>query len=186
MRVLDVGGGDKARDFPPEFEGWEHVVLDINPGPGVGLVMDARNLTALAPSQFDAVYCSHNLEHYYLHEVPAVLAGVRHVMKPDAFIEIRVPDMMAVFLRVIVNDLDIESAMCESPAGVITAHDIVYGWGKALAQGNLAYAHRCGFSRRSLERALCGAGFHGVGVRQVPETLELRARAVQGWVRGRA
>jgi predicted SAM-dependent methyltransferase len=42
------------------------------------------------------VYCSHNLEHYYHHEVPRVLAGSLHVLKPHGFAEIRVPDVEAV------------------------------------------------------------------------------------------
>src|SRR6266446_7887238 len=47
---------------------------------------------ALAASQFDAVYCSHNLEHYYRHDGATVLRGFLHVLKPDGFAEIKVPD----------------------------------------------------------------------------------------------
>ena len=42
---------------------------------GVGDDGDARELASMAPQSFDAVYCSHNLEHYYGHDGNRALRG---------------------------------------------------------------------------------------------------------------
>lgn len=68
-KVLNVGGNSKAIPLPPQYTNWEHILLDIDPKGNPDLVCDARNLMSLPESQFDSVYCSHNLEHYYPHDV---------------------------------------------------------------------------------------------------------------------
>jgi hypothetical protein len=83
--VLNVGGNSKAIAIPRHFEGWTHDLLDIDPRGRPDILCDARKLTTLAPNLHDAVYCSHNLEHYFAHEVPKVLRGFHHVLKPRWF-----------------------------------------------------------------------------------------------------
>ena len=63
-RVLNVGGGSKDIPLPPHYAGWEHVLMDIDPKGQPDLVCDARELPALPAGQYDAIFCSHNLEHY--------------------------------------------------------------------------------------------------------------------------
>ena len=72
-RVLNVGGYNKAVRIPAHYDGWEHLLLDIDPHGNPDIVCDARELTSLEPHMFDAVYCSHNLEHYYSHDIRKVL-----------------------------------------------------------------------------------------------------------------
>ena len=62
-KVLNVGGNNKAIALPPQYADFDHLLLDIDPKGAPDIVCDARQLTTLAASQFDAVYCSHNLEH---------------------------------------------------------------------------------------------------------------------------
>jgi ubiquinone/menaquinone biosynthesis C-methylase UbiE len=92
-KVLNVGGNSKAIPLPPQYAEFDHLLLDIDPKGLPDIVCDARKLTALEASQFDAVYCSHNLEHYYRHDVPRVLAGFLHVLKDGGFAHILVPDI---------------------------------------------------------------------------------------------
>jgi hypothetical protein len=73
-RVLNVGGHDKRIELPPQYAGFEQILLDVDPTVTPDILCDARELSKLEPRQFDAVYCAHNLEHYYRHEVPSVLA----------------------------------------------------------------------------------------------------------------
>lgn len=80
-KVLNVGGNSKAIALPPIFDGYEHLLLDIDPTGKPDLLCDARELTSTPAAQYDAVYCSHNLEHYFRHDVPRVLAGFIHVLK---------------------------------------------------------------------------------------------------------
>lgn len=159
-RVLNVGGNTKAIALPPQYADYEHLLLDINPRGGADLVCDARELATLAPSQFDAIYCSHNLEHYHRHEVPKVLAGFLHVLKPDGFAQIRVPDLQAVMQATLERRRDLEDTLYVSPSGPITVLDVIYGLGSEIERsGNDFYAHKTGFTNASLNRLVQRAGF---------------------------
>lgn len=159
-RVLNVGGNSKAIPLPPVFRGWENVLLDIDPRAAPDVLCDARELTGLAGGEYDAVYCSHNLEHYYRHDVPKVLAGFRHVLKEDGFANVRVPDMAELMRVTVQNGLDIDDVLYESPAGPITVRDVIYGYGPEIERsGNDFFAHKTGFTRKSLQAALQGGGF---------------------------
>lgn len=158
--VLNVGGNSKAIPIPQHYAGWQHLLLDIDPKGGAEVVCDARNLDSLAPGQFDSIYCSHNLEHYHHHEVPKVLTGFAHALKEDGFAEIRVPDMPAVFRKMLDDGLDIEDVLYDSPAGPICVRDVIYGFSREIAaSGNDFFAHKTGFSRKSLRGALLASGF---------------------------
>ncbi len=64
-RVLDVGALDingTARDVITDAS--EYIGVDLDPGPGVDLVLDAHRLDAeLEPGSFDIVLCLEMLEH---------------------------------------------------------------------------------------------------------------------------
>jgi len=176
--MLNVGGGSKKIPIPAYFDGWEHVLLDVDPAGKPDIVCDARELLTLAPSQFGAVYCSHNLEHYYKHETMAVLRGFLHVLKLDGFAEIRVPDMDSVMKGVVERDLDIEDILYVSPAGPIAVRDVIYGWSVEIERsGQDFYAHKTGFTATSLRTALLEAGFATVLPFVAKEAFELRALA---------
>jgi SAM-dependent methyltransferase len=179
-RFLNVGGGSKEVPVPAHYTGWEHLLLDVNPGGGADIVLDARRLEELPAAQFDAVYCAHNLEHYYAHEVPLVLAGFAHVLRPGGFVELRVPDIEAVMRDALRRGLDLEDALYASPAGPITVHDVLYGFGAEIARGNAYYAHRTGFSDRSLRRVLAHCGYQGIFALPPAGGFELRVAAFRG------
>lgn len=177
--VLNVGGGSKAIAIPPLYAGWNQVLLDIKARQGVDLVCDARRLGELAGSRYDAVYCSHNLEHYYRHEVPQVLAGFGHVLKDDGFCEVRVPDMLAAFEHALAAGDDLEATLYESEAGPVSTLDVIYGFGQEIRQsGEPYYAHKTGFTALTLERTLRNAGFAETFVLRHPG-YELRALALK-------
>jgi SAM-dependent methyltransferase len=181
MRVLNVGGSSKAIPIPPHYAGWEHLLLDIDPRGAPDVVCDARELTSLPAAQFDAVYCSHNLEHYYKHDGRRVLRGFLHVLTDDGFAEIAVPDLGSVMKHVVATGIDVEDILYTSPAGPITPRDVLYGWGVEIERsGQDFYAHKTGFTARSLARALQEAGFGTVFVGAVPQAFELRAYAFKG------
>ncbi len=159
-KFLNVGGNRKAIPVPPHFDGWHHDLLDIAARDGVDVVCDARELGTFPPAQYDAVYCSHNLEHYYRHDAARVLRGFIHVLKPDGFAEVRVPDIAALIQHVSDRQGDIDLAVYQSPAGPISAHDMLWGYGPEIEQsGNDYYGHKCGFTKGSLARAMKDAGF---------------------------
>ena len=159
-KVLNVGGNSKAIAIPEYFKGWDHLLLDIDPRGKPDILCDARKLTTLESAQVDAVYCSHNLEHYYAHDVPRVLQGFLHMLRHDGFIDIRVPDMRAVMQMMLENNLDIEDTLYMSPAGPITSRDLFYGYGVEIERtGQDFYAHKTGFTQKSLQNIILQNGF---------------------------
>lgn len=162
-RVLNVGGNSKAIPLPPEYEGFDHWLLDIDPKGSPDIVCDARELTTLEPEMFDAVYCSHNLEHYYRHDVPRVLAGFQHMLKEGGFAHIRVPDINEVMRLTIEQGLDIDDVLYTSPSGPITVLDVLYGYTVQIERsGQDFYAHKTGFTQKSLMSVLERAGFSNI------------------------
>jgi len=162
-KVLNVGGNSKEIPLPPQYSEWEHVLLDIDPGDNPDVVCDARELTKLPGASYDSVYCSHNLEHYFRHDARKVLAGFSHVLKPDGFVYIRVPDIVEVMRIAVKNDLDIDDVLYQSPAGPITVRDVIYGHaGEIEHSGQDFFAHKTGFSDKSLRKILRAAGFRRI------------------------
>lgn len=158
--LLNVGGGSKEIPIPPYYAGWRHDLLDIDPRAGPDIVADARDLLSFPPGQYDAVYCAHNLEHYHRHDAERVLRGFCHVLKPDGFAEVRVPDLAGVIRTVAARDLDIDDVLYESARGPILVRDVIYGYHVEIEQsGNEYYAHRTGFSAASLSKVAAACGF---------------------------
>jgi hypothetical protein len=177
-RVLNVGGGNKEIPIPPCYVNWRHDLLDIDPKGKPDVVCDARELHTLAANQYDAIYCSHNLEHYYRHDVPRVLRGFLHVLKQDGFAEIRVPDMRSLMKRVVESNLDIDDILYQAPGGPISARDVIYGWAKQIETSGVDfYAHKTGFMTDSLETVLRETGFSNVSMFVSEEGLEIKAFA---------
>jgi ubiquinone/menaquinone biosynthesis C-methylase UbiE len=178
-KVLNVGGNNKLIPLPPHFAGFEHLLLDIDPRGSPDIVCDARNLTTLEAGQFDAIYCSHNLEHYYRHDVPKVLAGFLHVLKDCGFAQIRVPDIGAVMRATIEQGLDIDDVLYQSSAGPIMVLDVLYGYSVEIEQSKQDfYAHKTGFTQKSLLAALNRSGFSETY--SVVGNLEINALAFKG------
>jgi ubiquinone/menaquinone biosynthesis C-methylase UbiE len=160
-KVLNVGGNSKAIPLPPQYAGWEHMLLDIDPTGKPDIVCDARKLETLDAAQFDAVYCSHNLEHYYRHDVQKVLAGFLHVLKEGGFAHIRVPDINAVMRVTIERGLDIDDVLYQASSGPIMVLDVLYGWSRKIEEsGEEFFAHKTGFTQKSLLTALQKASFY--------------------------
>ncbi|WP_316674812.1 methyltransferase domain-containing protein [uncultured Tolumonas sp.] len=159
-KVLNVGGNSKAILLPPQYNDFQHILLDIDPKGLPDIVCDARKLETLEPCQFDAIYCSHNLEHYYHHEVKKVLAGFLHVLKDDGFVQIRVPDISELMRITVEKNLDIDDILYKSSAGPIKVRDVLYGYSDEIEKSGLEYfAHKTGFTRKSLLKAINDAGF---------------------------
>lgn len=160
FNVLNVGGGSKATPIPVHFDGWRHDLLDIDARGNPDLVCDARELRSLASGQYDAVYCSHNLEHYYRHHGLKVLRGFAHILKDHGFAEIRVPDIAQVIAAVHARQLDLDDVLYMSAAGPITAHDVMYGLqSEIVSSGQDFYAHKTGSTAKSLVKFLTEGGF---------------------------
>ncbi len=178
-KVLNVGGNSNAIQLPSQYDNYNQILLDIDPKGSPDIVCDARELTSLDATQFDAVYCSHNLEHYYRHDVPVVLSGFLHVLKDGGFAHIRVPDINEVMRVTIERGLDIDDKLYQSPAGPITVLDVLYGYGVKIEQsGQDFFAHKTGFTQKSLNSVLQKTGFSKIY--SLVGNLEINAIAFKG------
>jgi SAM-dependent methyltransferase len=155
LKVLNVGGNSKDIALPDIYQDWEQIFLDIDPTVNPDVVCDARELFTLEPATYDAIYCSHNLEHYYRHEIPNVLRGFAHVLKEDSFVHIRVPDMTSVLRAFVELEMDINDPLYKSSAGDITIQDIIYGLGTEIERSGCDFfAHKTGFTEQYLLQLL--------------------------------
>jgi hypothetical protein len=67
------------------------------------------------------------------------------------------PDIQQVASRVAFGQL--EDVLYMSPAGPITALDVMYGYGKAIEAGNHFMAHKTAFTAQTLGQKIQDAGF---------------------------
>lgn len=161
--LLNVGGGPDRDILPERYAGYEHQILDINPEVGADIVCDAKDLNIF--DKYDAVYSSHTLEHFYKHEVAIVLGNMYNCLKKGGTIEIIVPDIKELILKLSKSTLDLHDVYYRTGAGIpVTYHDVLYGWDFAMSSGNLYFAHKCGFTDLSLKTCLHLAGFSGIEV----------------------
>ena len=158
--VLNVGGYNKTYAIPSYFDGWRHDLLDIDPQCNPDILADARELEKFPPATYDAVYCSHNLEHFYPHDAVKVVRGFHHILKPEGFVEIHVPDILAVMRQVIQNNMDVDDVLYTSDKRPILVRDVLYGYHVEIERsGNDFFAHKTGFSKKSFVALMNGNGF---------------------------
>ena len=153
--------------------------LDIDPRMRADFTCDALEMRKhVVGASFDAVFCSHNLEHYYFHQVPVVLSGMFHVLKSGGFVEILVPDILAAIKTMEQLGCDLEDVLYDSPGGPISTIDVIYGWRLEIERSNQHYfAHKTAFTPKSLQKALLNAGFINVEIYKSERSFELQGIA---------
>lgn len=167
LKLLHVGCGPaRPEKLPAYFRSpqWQEFRLDIDPEVHPDIIGSITDLTGIADHSFDALWSSHNLEHLHWFEVPNALSEFRRVLKLDGFALISTPDLRAVARHIL--DDQLTDTLYESPAGPITALDIVFGHQGSLACGNHYMAHKTGFTSSTLGQALSTAGFDEVRVHE--------------------
>lgn len=159
--VLNAGSGPASPlRLHPVFRSseWAETRLDLNPDVApdlLGSIVDLGRM--VADAAFDAIWCSHNLEHLYAYEVVPTLAKFRRALKPDGFALVTCPDLEAVSRLVLEHGLD--ATIYESAAGPITCLDMIYGHIRSVAEGNKLMCHHCGFTAKTLGAVALRAGF---------------------------
>ncbi len=171
-KVLHVGCG--FGKIHPNFQTpeWEEVRLDIDPDVKPDIVASITDMSIVEDNSFDALYSSHNLEHLFAHDVPKALNEFYRVLNEGGIVGITLPDVQRVAYHVAKGKL--ETPLYTSPAGPISAIDILWGLRTSIAKGQVYMAHRTGFTAWTLANKLKEAGFVKVNVKQ--DDLNLWAR----------
>jgi SAM-dependent methyltransferase len=173
--LVNLGSGPKgAAWLPAMFADWEQLRVDIDPDAAPDVLADITDLTAIPSGSADAVWSAHCIEHLYLHEVGRAIAEAHRILADDGFLCLIVPDLQSI-ASYIVNDR-LHEVIYQSPAGPVTAHDMLFGYGPDLASGHPTMAHNCGFTAGVLLQKLREARFAEMILRRRP-THELAAVA---------
>jgi hypothetical protein len=174
--VVNVGcGPPNASDLPAYFDGWHQLRVDVDRAMHPDIVADLTDLSPIPDASAHAIWASHCVEHLYEHQVPLALKEFRRVLRDDGFVCIIVPDLQSVASYLVADRL--HETLYESDAGPITPHDIVFGFGAAIADGRTFMAHRCGFTPAMLQRSFSQLRFGEVMLRRRSGELELVAIA---------
>lgn len=171
-RVLHVGCGVyNPEKLHARFRGgdWQEIRLDIDPKVKPDIISDIRSMPMVPDNSMDAVWSSHNVEHLYPHEVVDALKEFYRVVKEGGFVLITLPDLQVVAEHITAGRM--EEPLYKSPAGPIYALDVLYGFRKSLAEGNLYMAHNTGFTAPALGKSLREAGFSTIRVQRTEPDL---------------
>jgi SAM-dependent methyltransferase len=160
---------------PPYFDGWRQLRVDVDPAVKPDILAHLTDLSTIEDSSVDAVWAAHCVEHLYAHEVRLALAEFRRVLRPDGFVCVIVPDLQAVASYLLADRL--HEPMYQSSAGPVTPHDVIFGFGPAIAAGRPSMGHRCGFTPGMLQRCFRELPFAEVQLRRRSAQLELVALA---------
>ncbi len=176
--LVNLGSGQEGFGrLPGFFEGWRQIRVDVDPQMRPDVVASITDLSAIGSETVDAVWASHCVEHLYHHETGAALSEMLRILAPDGFVCIRVPDLQTIAGYIAADRM--HEVIYQSPAGPITPHDVVFGYGADVSAGRLAMAHRTGFTPTLLVQSLTSAGFDSFLVRR-SAALELVAVARRG------
>ena len=179
-RFLHVGcGPSRKKNTTIAFasDAWEEVSLDLDEAAEPDILGSVLDLSMIESESFDAIFSSHNIEHVYAYQVPKMLQEFYRVLNMSGFFVVACPNLIPV-ARLIIEDKLTEPAYV-SPMGPITPQDIVYGHSDSLEKGNEYMAHKTGFTPKSLNASLQGAGFQSIAMLSRESKLEIWALATK-------
>jgi len=174
-KVLHVGCGQATiKNMPSGFNDgtWQEVRYDIAKSVKPDIIGSMQDMSAVETGSVDALFSAHNIEHVFAHEVVPVLKEFRRALKDDGFCIITCPDIEMV-CRLVAKNGKLAEPLYQSPAGPITALDIIYGHTDSIAQGSDFMAHKTGFSAQILLKRLEDAGFAKIYGQQRPSKLDM-------------
>jgi SAM-dependent methyltransferase len=168
------GPADGAK-LPAYFDGWRQLRVDSDASVNPDVIADITDLSPIPGASADAVWAAHCVEHLHAHQVPLALAEFRRVLRDDGFACVIVPDLQA--LGSYLSEDRLHETVYRSAAGPVSAHDILFGFGAAIAGGRTSMAHRSGFTPGMLQRFFGEQPFAEVLLRRRGPQMELVALA---------
>jgi len=136
---------------------WHEVRLDIDPKVNPDILSSFTEMSSVRDNEYDAIFSSHNLEHLFFHEVEVALSEFYRVLNSDGFIVLTCPDLQSVCEAVSRGKLT--EPLYQSPAGPISAIDVLFGHRGFISAGNVYMAHKTGFTYQVLDDFFNRGGF---------------------------
>lgn len=174
MIVLNLGAGNRA--VPEGLADHDAQIISVDIDGSADVKADVRALP-FANDYADVAYASHLLEHFDEHELPALLAEWRRVLKPGGKLLIEVPDVQSAAQMIAVNGVDAVLYRAVNGA-MIRGLDVLFGWQEFIATGGDPMRHKTAFDKTKLAGVLGAAGFNGQIVRR-PEIYTLIAHVTK-------
>ena len=146
-KFLHVGCGPATKQNTTRgfnSDAWQEVRFDIDPDCGPDILGTIVDMAGVQSGSMDAIFSSHNIEHVFPHEVEPALKEFQRVLTDDGFVILTCPDLQSVCKAAAANGLT--ETLYVSPAGPISALDVLYGFRPAIAAGNHYMAHKGGFT----------------------------------------
>ena len=178
--VVNVGCGPvRQLTRSPLFASWRQLRVDIDESVDPDIIADLTDLSPIRDDIADAVWSSHCVEHLYRHQVRGAVAEFYRILGEDGFMVMLVPDLQAVAENIVEDKFD--EPIYNAPAGSVSAHDMFYGFGMAIAGGQTSMAHKCGFTPTGLVNLMNESQFAEYAIRRLPSLeLALVARKTLG------
>ncbi len=147
--------------FKPEEWDWVRFDPDTSVEPDIqGFLHEMNGIEA---GSMDAVWAPHVLHRLYPHIAEAMLQKSYRALKDEGVFLLTVPDAQLAATYFAHNRP--REMLYKSPAGDISAHDVLFGYHKNLEKGLHQFAHRTGYTCESLANALREAGFCSIAIR---------------------
>lgn len=172
--LLHAGCGPAINKPPSDFQAYKEIRLDADRNVQPDIVASIVAMPMIKDGGFDAIFCSHTLEHLYSFEVALALREFARVLVRGGLLRIHVPDLQSIGGKLALDELDHVAYI--SPCGPIAPIDMIYGHQGAIGAGNLFMAHKTGFTKGVMTRALERAGFGMVHVRRDSFEMEVNAQ----------
>jgi len=170
--VINLGSGPlETSRLPGMFKDWRQIRVDADIAAHPDIVSDIVDLSKIESGTVSAVWSAHCFEHLYSHQITPTLVEIYRVLNDDGFLCIIVPDLQAI-AQFLVSDR-LHEVIYQSPAGPVTAHDVLFGFGPAIALGHTMMAHRCGFAPTLLLNRIREVPFAEIVARRRPNLFEL-------------
>ena len=159
---LHAGCGDQSQSDVIGFDNdnWKEIRFDIDERVNPDIVGTMTDMKSVETGSVDAVYSSHNIVNLFPHEVPIALTEFYRVLNEDGMVVITCSDLQSIG-KAILQDKLLEK-LYSSPAGPVTAFDILYGHRKATLEGNEYMAHKGGFTYSTLYKSFKEVGFQAM------------------------
>lgn len=166
--VLNVGSGPSTivnAWLADDLVDLKEYRLDVDKKYNPDICADVTNLSGIDSEIVDVVYTSHMIEHLDYFKVIPVIKDFIRMTKPGGHVRIVVPNLQSIASKIMEGDM--LGTIYESPAGPISALDILFGHRASVLRGQDFMRHKTGFTKKSFSQMFDDAGIVNYTIEEV-------------------